>query len=106
MGSKIRLPTNWKVASTTEEYFPNRVLKRTVWSSPQNNRCCNLCVSFGAHDAKVSELNRNVVMGTSQEREKLTFGRCQNVRIWAAMGKDQPPITRSYYCCNYFKEKD
>ena len=89
---------------------PNVTLGRTVWSSPQKGGQCSGCAYFASHKAKVSELTLVQVRRSDGSMETYggpkEFGRCQNVRIWAAFGKENPPITRSYHYCNYFKEKE
>ena len=91
---------------------PNKVLGRTVWSTPQTYAgkgipaCCNSCKFFANHHVKVSELARHDVKGIVAEEEAMTFGACQNVRIWAAFGKERAPITRSYHYCNFYEEKE
>ena len=65
----------------------------------RGRRSCRSCQSFGDSKAKVSALNEFATNGG-------TFGFCQNVRIWAAYGKEKPPMTRSYHYCNFYKEKE
>lgn len=98
---------NWYAAQPLENSAPNSVLGRTVWSSPVADYCCNNCMFFAKAKARCSELNRDKLEGTSQECEELTFGWCQNLRIWAAMNREKPITTRSYHYCNYHeKEKE
>lgn len=91
---------------------PNAILHRTVWSSPQLGEQCSKCIHYASHHTEVSALTvvkpTWFLLGGYQEMYKgpKEFGVCQNLRIWAAYGGERAPITRSYYYCNYFEEKE
>ena len=77
---------------------PNAILKRSVWSTPQKGQSCHLCKFWAPR--------YTVEYDPADQRtyEKLIDGRCQNLRIWAAYG--EPVSMRSYYSCNFYKEKE
>ncbi len=107
------------VSKTKETYLiashgeANQVLGRTVWSTPQivmdarnptRRVSCATCQFFADSKARVSALALRP--DSMAHDDAMTFGWCKNLRIWAAFGKENAPITRSYHYCNFHKEKE
>lgn len=100
--------TRSKLAGYDTRSEANAKIGRTVWSSPQvhdgEHVSCSGCKFFADSKARVSSLALRPE--SMAGKDAMTFGWCKNLRIWAATGREVAPIMRSYYFCNYYKEKE
>jgi len=86
---------------------PNKLIGRTVWSSPQwgednseEKANCARCKCFVP-----SYPGTEYDPSNQKTYDRLTSGRCGQLRVLAAYG-EKTPNCKTYYYCNFFERKE